>query len=364
MLKRLILILSSAAGFLAFATGAHAAVLENAFVILGDPRSAQTGTTHDYTFQAINGNMGSVSFRYCVTPSGTCTDPGLNMSTIAVGTVQQAGSPNTTWTAAWDDGNNWIAATRDTADTSGAGVWRFLFNNADNPARTSCTFTTNTSTGSCYVRINSYTNTDLTGAADDTVISITVTEAVTVTARVDPTFTMLVAGVTGTGQTVNGTVLTTSLTTTATTLPFGNLTADTEKFAAQTITVTTNAPGGYTVDVRFQGTLMTGTAFLHDIDSFKGNSATTDDPGSWTAPTGTSSGVETGWVGVGSSDTGIPNWAANEFYRLGTQDVEIADSSISASSRVSNIVYGLEVNAFQQADNYTGTLVYTAVTTF
>lgn len=369
MLKRLLLILSSAAGFLAFATAAHAAVLENAYVVLGDPRSAQPDTTHDFRFEVVNGNMGSATFRYCVEPSGTtCSEVGTdNTGVVAIGTVTEGGAANTTWTASWNEGSDQIEATRDTADTTTAEtLWRFLFNNVDNPSRANCTFTTNTSTGTCYVRIQTYTNTDLSGAADDTSISMTVTESVSVTARVDPTFTMLVAGVTGTAQTVNGTVLTDGVTTTATTIPFGNLTANTEKFASHTITVTTNAPGGYTVDVRFQGGLMTGSAFLHDIDSFKatGGVATTNDPASWEVPTGTTSGNETGWIGVGSSDTELSNFATNQFYRLGTQDVEIANSSISASSRVANVVYGIEVNPFQQADNYSGTMVYTATTTF
>ncbi len=79
---------------------------------------------------------------------------------------------------------------------------------------------------------------------DQTTVSIGVIEAVKVTATVAPLITFKVLGVTsGTSACGNNT----SVTTTATSVPFGELLIDSFTHAAQALTVSTNASDGYAV---------------------------------------------------------------------------------------------------------------------
>ena len=371
MLKKFILLGMVAFGLVLAFGGTHqvkAGIVENAYLTISDPRTQATGVTHDFYFQVISSTLGSVRLQYCVSPSsatGSCTDPGGGGASGNLGTYTDGGgAPATaTFTGSWEAGNTrWnVAAPLAEATTAGA-IWRFQFTGMVNPTLGSCTHNPpgNSSTGTCYVRLNIYAATDYTGTPDTGIVSITVTQSVSITARVDPTFTFTVTGVDPAGTaTANGTTLTSSVTTTVTTIPFGNLTANTEKFASQLLTVTTNTTGGYTIAARVTANL-TGQAYLDDIDPFIGSGANQTTPQAWTLPTGTVSGSNTGWLGVGTDDTGVTGQQTNQFFSLNTSDFVVAKSPNSASTRNSYIVYGIEVNAFQEADNYTGTLYYTA----
>jgi hypothetical protein len=367
MLKKLILSGVLALGLVLAVAGTHqvqAGLLENAYLSLSDPRTAQTGVTHDFYFNVINTTLGSVRIQYCVLPSGTCSFPSGGGASGTLGTYTEAGgAPTQTFTASWEAGSTRWNVAAPTAETTVAGnTWRFQFTSSVNPTYTDCTHNppSNSSTGTCYVRIYVYSATNFTGTPDETIVSLTVTQAVTVSARVDPTFTFTVEGTTGDGSTAaNTTTLTNAITTTVTTIPFGNLTANTEKFAAHVLTVTTNTVGGYTIAARMTANL-TGKAYADDIDPFAAAGVNSTTPQSWSIPTGTVSGTNTGWLGVGTDDTGVTGQAANKFFPLNTTDFVVAKSPNSASTRISKIVYGIEVNAFQEADNYTGTLLYTA----
>jgi len=367
MIKKLSALIILLVGvFLAVAPGAKAAILENAYLSINNPRSEQTGVTHDFFFYHSSTTIGSIQLRYCVEPSGGCTDSGTsdNLGAGALDYVEADGAVDDTanWTASWNDGSYWWRAYRDTADSDADGSWEFRFTNMKNPARTTCNEDGGSSTGTCYVRINTYSGTQYTGTADNGTVSITITQEVTVSARVDPTFTLTIAGVTGAGQTLNSTVIT-ALTTTVTTIPFGNLTADTAKFLAHTLTVTANNSGGYTITADMDANL-TGTAYGDDIDGYIGNSATNTASKSWTSPTGSTSGTHTGWLGVGTDDTGVTGRGNNQFFTLGTSGTIVAQSDGPSSSRASNVVYAIQVNAFQQADNYTGAMTYVALPTY
>lgn len=367
MLKKLILSGVLALGLVLAVAGTHqvqAGLLENAYLTLSDPRTGQTGVTHDFYFQVINTTLGSLRFQYCVLPSGACSFPSGGGASGTLGTYTEATvAPTQTFTGSWEAGSTRWNVAAPTAETTIAGnVWRFQFTSSINPAYTDCTHNppVGNSTGTCYVRIYAYAATNFTGTPDETIVSLTVTQAVTVSARVDPTFTFTVEGTTGDGSTAaNTTTLTNGITTTVTTIPFGNLTANSEKFAAHSLTVTTNTVGGYTIAARMVANL-TGSAYGDDIDPFTGGGATSSDPNAWTLPTGVVSGTNSGWLGVGTDDTGVTAQAANQFFPLTTTDFVVARTPNSASTRVSKIVYGIEVNAFQEADNYTGTLLYTA----
>lgn len=370
MLKQLWTALSLALLALAMATAAHAAVLVNGYMTMTDPRSAQSGVTHDFYWRAQGTTVGSIGFQYCTTPSGTCSDSGATGASASISVLTDGGADILSgWEEegadGWDGGTyTWeINATGAAESTVANNLWHAQFTSFQNPTLGSCNFTGDGSTGACYVRIVTYSDTALATSVDDTTVAIVVTQAVTVSARVDPTFTLIVEGTAGTGQTVNGTTLTNGVTTTVTTIPFANLTAGTPKYASQLITVTGNNPSGYNV-VADMTAKMVGGSYGDDIDGFSGNSATTTSAAAWLEPTGTTSGTDTGWLGVGTDDTAVSGQGSNVFFTLDTTGTIVAESTGPATSRESNVVYGIEVNAYQQSDNYTGTLLYFATAIF
>lgn len=369
MLKRFlstgIVVFVGAVMFSVGAPQARASVLENAILQLSDPRTAQTGVTHTFKFLVQATEVGSMTFQYCILPSGGCSNTGTVYGDL--GTVLDgAGAPSETFSdEAWGTQSDYTASlnvTYDAEDTSAGTQWTVPFTGMTNPSLANCSHATpsNNSTGTCYVRISVYSATDYSGTPDTAIVSLTVTRAVSVSARVDPVFTFTVTGIAGSSATRNGTALS-AVTTTVTTIPFGNLTAGTEKFAAQQLTVTTNTVGGFTIAAYLTANL-SGTAYGDDIDPFIGDSANQSIPQSWTVPTGTVSSANTGWLGVGTDDTGVSGQANNAFYSLNmNSDFLVASCPNSASARVTNVVYGIEVNSYQQADNYTGTLLYDAL---
>lgn len=235
-----------------------------------------------------------------------------------------------------------------------------------NPTRTNCSNNSpaNYSTGTCYVKLNTYPTSVWTGSGDNSIVSLTVTQAVTITARVNPTFQVRIDGIDG-GVTRNNTPLTSGISTTVTTIPFGNLTAGTAYFAGHLITVTGNNSGGYTVTAQLDNNL-TGAAYDDPITPFygSGDDATTTQAQDWAAPDGTASGTNTGWIGVGTDDTGVANRGNNQFFRLDTNGTVVAETDGPSDARQSNVVYGIQVNAYQQADNYEGVLTYNALPTY
>lgn len=375
MVKRMLKYFVSAVGvFLALAVTASvvkAATLENAYLDISDPSSAAPSVVHDFYFEVVGTTVARVDFRYCVTPSGDCTSQGNLGAAASLATVSDGGSAQTSywqayssWTAPY-----WYAIRDEDISTTGGNQWRFRFTGMANPSFDTCTHNqpTNSSTGTCYVRIQMYSDTDGETAdqTDNTIVSITVTRDVTVSAQVDPTFTLTVEGVAGTGQSINGSTITNELTTTITTIPFGNLTANTSKTAAHTLTVTGNNSGGYTVTAKMDGNL-TGNAYGDDIDPYTGtdDNANTTTSQSWSSPDGTSSGTDTGWLGVGTDDTGVTNRGSNQFFSLGTTGTVVAESDGPSSARVSNVIYRIEANPYQQADSYAGLLTYDALPTY
>lgn len=352
--------------FLALKTPVQGAIMQNAYVSLSNPRSVASGVIHDFFFYGADDTLGSIRFYYCKAPSGNCADTGADGSLASLFYVKDdAGGDDTAfWTESWNAGEFYWQATRDDADVDADGTWEFRFTNMGNPTRTACNEDGSSTTGTCYVRLATYEDTNWTTAADTGTVSITITQAITVSARVDPTFSMTITGVVGSAQTRNGTILTNALTTTVTTIPFGNLTANTAKKAAHIITITSNNAGGYTVTAKMDQAL-TGTAYEDIINGFGGTGvASTVASETWTAPTGSTSGTHTGWLGVGTDDTGVGGRGTNQFFTLNTTGTIVAETDGPANARVSNIVYSIEANAYQQSDNYTGIMTYNALPTY
>lgn len=370
MLKKVLSISLSLIGALVlFVSVANAAVLQNASLTLSNSRQGSTGVTYTFQFDGTATNLGSMTFQFCQEASGsTCSYPAsLDFGSSTISLIEDDSTDDAAnWTGGVNFATDTVTIERDTQKSGDAdGTWEVAFDNITNPNASQCNLSSNSSTGTCYVRIITYTDTNASTSADQTTVSMTITQSVTVSATVDPSFTMVVTGVDpALTATANGTTLTTGITPTVTTIPFGNLQPATPKFLAQAVTVSTNANGGYSISAVMNNN-MTGTAYGDDIDPFTGNSANfTTTSGAWTTPTGTASGTDTGWLGIGTDDADVDAGTDDEFYSLGTTPTTVSSQSTSASNETDIYIVGIEVNAFQLADSYQGTLRYNALPTY
>ncbi len=213
------------------------------------------------------------------------------------------------------------------------------------------------------------------GASDTGSTRVAIVSSVNVTASVDTLFTFTVAGVAG-GQTVNQ-AHTTGGTTTATTIPFGQLQANTASTAAQDLTVTTNARNGFVVTVTADSQLESSNG--SDIDGFRDGSYDST-PVQWEAPGGTL-GFENeyGHWGITSDDatltgslTNIFNVGAggDRYVSASTTPVEVFrhDGPIDGTGQgqgTTRVGYRVQTTALQEAaDDYQATLTYVATPVF
>jgi len=201
---------------------------------------------------------------------------------------------------------------------------------------------------------------------------VAIVDDVTVTASVDTLFTFQVDGVGGEVEiTPNATTTGESF---ATSIPFGQLTADAPSTTAQTLTVNTNAANGFVVTVQVDQQLLSANGAV--IDGFRdGNYDTIPVP--WQPP-GATPGQENeyGHWGLSSSDTTLTA-GLTDLYSLGadfvsasTTPVEVfrhdgpTDGSVLGEG-YADVIYQVEITALQEAaDDYTATFIYVATPVF
>lgn len=363
-------LLSFVAVFVASSSSAYAAQVTNAKDTLSDSRPNPITSTHTFNFTHPTGgsSLQEVQFFYCTQPSGTCTVP-TNLVTTATTKGTVVGLTNANWTLL--NTTNGQVRFQDTAGGENPGasaVMTFPVQSVTNHTIGDCNAAGNSSTDTCYVRITSCTNRSSCSSTkvDEGIISYTVVAAVTVTARVDPTFTFVVNSVGS--STVNNSI-TTSVASTFSTLPFSNLTAGTPKYAAHKLNVTTNTQGGYTVSAKMS-TQMTGVYTANNIDPFAptvGGFAWSS-PAAWTEPTGSTPNDNTGWIGANTTDTDVTGWNSSPGGKFGpissTANTVMQSSSSDNGATAIYVTYAIEANTFQPADTYTGTLIYNALPTY
>lgn len=183
-------------------------------------------------------------------------------------------------------------------------------------------------------------------AADtETAYSITATAATG-----GPTLTLSFAGV-NSGTTIAG--ATTTITSGANTVSYGSLVPNVTAIGAQTLTVSTNATGGYTTTLQQDGDLRNNNS-----DSISPVSGTNASPAAW--PTG----ITNGYFGYHTTDSALctgtsARFSSNDTYAAATTSpAEIACSTTTATNEQTSIVYKVEVGTQQDAGTYQNTITY------
>lgn len=198
-------------------------------------------------------------------------------------------------------------------------------------------------------------------------------EAVRVTATVEPTISLSIAGISS-GATRCG--VTTDVTTTAVAVPFGSMILNTFKTLAHDVTVSTNAPGGYVVTASENDQLGkdgTTTPFIPDNP---GNNTLASESVSdeWTTATVNGFGYSLQNVDAASiafeytTATGncTGTFCSRQFADItgGETPQTLFSSTTIANAQNAYVCYRLSVGATQAAGDYENQITYTATGTF
>ena len=226
---------------------------------------------------------------------------------------------------------------------------------------------TNPAAGSYWITVD-------VGNDDSGQTMVAIVDAVTVTASVDTIFNFTVDGVDN-GLSVNG--ASTTATSTSTSIPFGQLVADTPATMAQDLTVSTNAANGFVVTVQTDHQLLSSNGA--DIDGYI-DGAYTNSPTQWVAPSQTLGQENTyGHWGITSNDDTVTSGLTDAFdvggngedyLSASTTPVEIFRHNGPTNGTldgvgITRVGYTVETSALQEAaTDYTATLTYVATPVF
>ncbi|MFS8130490.1 MAG: hypothetical protein ACMG57_00780 [Candidatus Dojkabacteria bacterium] len=321
----------------------QAAALSTGSIFLSDSRISSTNVTYSITFSGVTTSaIQCINVKFSDASVAGSKPSGMTITSLALsGTSTYIPTPG-----------SWGVVNTDATGTSA-----ITFASGETPASASnrtviLTGITNGSVaGTTYfLQFSTYNNTDCTTSpVDSATIAFIYTNGQTVTASVDPTLTFSIAGV-ASAASVNSS--TTNVTTTSTTVPFGTITASTNKIAAQDLSVGTNAGSGYTVTVRYTGILSNGTGGT--IIDWTGTNAS---PTTFSAAGTSAFGYTTEDTTLGTGTAG--RFGSNKWSGFTTSPLEVAYSAGAASDTV-RVGYQAGISTTTPAGSYTTTVIYTA----
>jgi hypothetical protein len=357
---------------------AFANVLTSASVTLDNNTS---NSSSSYTFQfsvKTAGSIGKIGIVVASAASNGSTVPiSYDSSSASFTSFKKNGTSDAAWPGSnlvnTVNGTLTIMPTAPESETSGDTIQLILGGIHNNVVDSSvgannCSGVAG-STDTCYFRITTYAANGTT-PVDTATATYTVISAVTVSATVDASLTFNISGVAASATNDGNTA---SVTSTATTIPFSNLTVGTAKTAQQGLTVATNAQNGYNTYHKFTTSsntqIMAGTYAGNVISPFTGagGTATWSTPVVWSLPNGTAKNVNSGWIGMRTNNAGISGFGTTTFFAppayntSGVGNAVMANSGPDNGTTVTYITYQVSVNSYQPSDVYTGTEVYNVV---
>lgn len=231
---------------------------------------------------------------------------------------------------------------------------------------------TNATAGTYSVTLSA---TEPSGGAgdDDQITKVVVLAATTATATIAETLTFTVGAVNNASCQVSGG---SSVTTTATTVPFGTISSDTFYNGCQSLTTGTNGSGGYTVTVQTTGTYQSGGNII--AKGTCDGSCSDSTAAAW-ATAASHSGYGYCMIDVtggSAAQAADANWGthpcgASQYFKTianagsgNTAQAVMTQSSPTSTNNVSNIGYRMTVGPGQAAGTYTTIAVYIATPTF
>lgn len=327
---------------------AYAATLSSGSESISDSRPSTTAVSYTTTFSGV-----TLSLTKCIklvfsdaatagaVPTGMTTT-GAALSGTSTYMPTPAG-----WTGTFTT-NGTVTLTNATGETPALATGRTVV----------LTGITNGSTAGTkyFVQFSTYGATDCaTSAIDSGTITFIYTAGQAVSLTVDPSIAFTVAGVAN-ALLVNG--ATTTVTSTATTIPLGTVTTSANAIAAQDLTVTTNAGSGYTVYARYTAAPTSGA---NTIAAWTGTNA---------APTAFSA-AGTAAFGYTTNDATLATGTVNRFTSVGnvwagftTANLEVAYGAAAVASDVTRVGYQVGIAGTTPAGSYSTTVILTATPTY
>lgn len=310
--------------------------------------SARNVHTFDFT-TATTANIGSISFDYCTTASGTCTAPtgfDTQEGTLAIGT--QVGATGFTVHANTD--TNTIVITRSAASLAASTAVTIPFgtgagtsNGPTNPSDNNTTF---------FTRITTYTSVDgTTGSTDTGVVAASTAQAISLTGVIGETLTFC------TGTSITGTNCGTVA---GSSVDFGSFSASAASTGTSVMAASTNANSGYSITVN-GATLTSGgntisalasqTASSPGSEQFGLNLVSNSSPSVGSAVSGTGSGTATA------------NYGTTNQFRFVTGD-SVGSASASTNANTFTVSYLVNIGGATEPGTYTATMTYICTATF
>ncbi len=339
--RAILLVVASAT--LALATAPSASALTSASLGLGDSRPGQTG---QYTMTAsgfsTGTTIGCIEVDLGTASDGTGSISGLDTSSSTF--VSQTITATGTWTV-----DNTQSAAHKLRFVNGTPV---VPQSSSRNAVWGAVVNGDTANTSYFGILKTYTTNSCATPVDSVTVQFVYTAGQSVSLTVDPSLTFTVAG-TSSATACNG--ATSTVTTTATTVPLGTPTVSTNSIGVQNLTVTTNAGNGYTINARYTAAPTSGS---NDIDAHTGSNAS---PTAFSAPGVESYGYTTndGSLGTGTAGrftaSGGNKWAA-----FTTSNAEVAFSSAAVSNETTCFGHQAGIAGTTPAGTYTTTAIYTA----
>ncbi len=324
--------------------------LSSASVALSNPvPSPSNSGTYTISFKwATAQTVKCVKVVYSTATTNTTEPGGMSTLTANKGTVTGTGLTDAHWSMNHTtDGSPQFEDSTGDAVTAG-NVATFPMTSVQNP-NTAATF---------YATISTYSAV-CSGLVDQIVVAWATTSGIAASVTVDPSLTFAV-GLVGSGQTVNGD--TTTAASTSTTIPFGTVAGNAVGIAAQDLTVTTNAAGGYTVYASYSAALTDGAT--HTIADASGTNAS---PATFAASTTTSAfGYTTASTTLSGSAS---RFSGTKYAKFTTTGAEIAGNAAApgpsgASGDTTRVGYKVAISNTQAPGTYTTTVGLVATPTY
>jgi len=321
----------------------QAAAIANRQMTVSDTRPDQTGVTYDFEGDHSGTTVYCLEIKFCTTATGGCTFPSAQGMSMSVASATSTGWGN--WT--YSDWSGGFATTAEgfkyTNATGEGGGNNYSFSAAN---------ITNPSANTYYARAYSYTEVGCSTEEDSGVTAFAIISGVSVTATVAETLSFSIAGLNA--GSVNGATIT-ETTSTATSVPLGELSTTAKTVGAQTLTVSTNATQGYTTTIEYTGPLNSSGA-SYDI---------TDHTGTNGVPTTMSTGTEAFAYTTedsslsGASPDRFTSAGGNKWARFYTDPYEVTYSTSAVNNETTDVGYEANIDGTTPAgDDYSTTVIF------
>ena len=339
-----------------------AGTLTSASIALSDPRPDATAASVSYTFtgSSVDGAtaINCVKVTWSTTSSGTQAPTGFSGASGSVTAASSTliNSSATGWSLAKSDGtsstgqNNIYEYTNSTGvtptTTSGA---TFIIAGITNPSTSGSTY---------YYKLQTFANTDCaTSPIDNAALQFVTTDGSTLSLTIDPTLTFSVNSISS-GQSCDG--ATTTSGSTATSIPFGNVTSAANAVVCQDLQAAANAAGGYTIYLRYTAAPSNGTNSIADWTGT--NAAPTAFPAAGTEAYAYTTDDAT-LVGTNPTANRFTSpsqgWAAAT-----TSNAEIGYESGPVTNTHYKIGHQVGISTVTNPGTYTTTIIYTCTPTY